>query len=137
MHPFWSSHEEKCVCVRLSMGGGHGRSWSFHGSPWGARQRGKGGEEEVGGAAWGRHGVREGCRRGLLGAAGCSGLLCCVLRLRKNRRKERRKKGRKRKEKKEKISNLKIFREKNKRQLMKLVKNYFCTKKVICLIIIK
>jgi hypothetical protein len=21
MHPFWSSHEEKQVCVRLSMGG--------------------------------------------------------------------------------------------------------------------
>jgi hypothetical protein len=31
VHPFWSSHEEKRACVRLSMGGGHGRSWSFHG----------------------------------------------------------------------------------------------------------
>jgi hypothetical protein len=50
------------------------------------------------GAPWTGHGEREGCRRGLLGAAGCSGLLCCVLRsvgeklnARKKRRKERRK----------------------------------------------
>jgi hypothetical protein len=21
MHPFWSSHEEKCACVKFSMGG--------------------------------------------------------------------------------------------------------------------
>jgi hypothetical protein len=61
---FWSSHEEKRACVRLSPVGGHGRSWSFHGSPWGARRRGEGGggrEEGEGGAAWvlgrqGRHG---------------------------------------------------------------------------------
>jgi Cys-tRNA synthase (O-phospho-L-seryl-tRNA:Cys-tRNA synthase) len=81
-----------------------------------------------------RHGEREGCKRGLLGAAGCWGLLCCVLHsvreklnVRKRiRRKERRKrKGRKTKEKMEKISNMKIFGEKNKRQFMKLVKNIF------------
>jgi hypothetical protein len=32
MHPFWSSHEEKRDCVRLSMGGGHGQSWSSMGA---------------------------------------------------------------------------------------------------------
>jgi hypothetical protein len=42
------------------MGGGHDQSWSFHGSPWGARWRGEGGRGEgarlamleVGGAMW-------------------------------------------------------------------------------------
>jgi hypothetical protein len=64
MHPFWSSHEEKRVCVRLSMGGGHGRSWSFMGRPWGlAREEGgegegAGGTPRVGGegTTGGRHG---------------------------------------------------------------------------------
>jgi hypothetical protein len=32
MYPFWSSHKEKRDCVRLSMGGGHGRSWSSMGA---------------------------------------------------------------------------------------------------------
>jgi hypothetical protein len=66
-------------------------------------RRGKGKRRQ---GAW--HGEREGCRRGLLGVAGCSGLLCCVLHsvreklnVRKRRRKERRKrKGKEGKEKK-------------------------------------
>jgi hypothetical protein len=61
VHPFWSSHEEKRACVRLSMGGGHGRSWSFHGSH--AELAGEGkegeGEEEAGAHCWGCHGERE------------------------------------------------------------------------------
>jgi hypothetical protein len=81
---------------------GVGASMGAHGELAREGKEGKG-EEEAGGAAWGQHGEREGCRRGLLGAAGCSGLLCCVLHVRKNRRKERRKKGRKRKEKREKF----------------------------------
>jgi hypothetical protein len=74
---------------------------------------------------------------GLPGAAGCSGLLCCVLRSlrekldvrkkrsRKERRKKRKEKKRKKEKNTEKISNLKIFREKNKRQFMKVVKIIF------------
>jgi hypothetical protein len=59
------------------MRGGHGRSWTFHGSPWVARPRGKGGERGRGGrgrglgAAWGEGGLQEGAARSswLLGAA--------------------------------------------------------------------
>jgi hypothetical protein len=46
VHPFWSSHEEKRACVRLSMGGGYDRSWTFHGSHGelvGERKEGEGG----------------------------------------------------------------------------------------------
>jgi hypothetical protein len=93
-------------------------------------------------------GGREGCRRGAMGARPCYSfgsvrtavpLLMLLLLLawetgtRKRREREKKRKGRKRKEKKrkkirrnmEKISNLKNFREKNKRQFMKLVKIIF------------
>jgi hypothetical protein len=59
MHPFWSSHEEKRDCVRLSMGGGHGRSWSsINDSMASSRERRKRGKEERGrgrtlGRPWG------------------------------------------------------------------------------------
>jgi hypothetical protein len=81
MHPFWSSHKEKRTCVKLSMGGGHGRSWSSMGRLWGARRRGEGkgerGEER--GRGLGRHGEREGCRRGTGPAASLLLLLACSL----------------------------------------------------------
>jgi hypothetical protein len=55
-----------------------------------------------------------------------------IVREKKRRKERRRRKGRKRKEKKEEIwkifQNLKIFREKNKRQFMKLVKIIFVQK---------
>jgi hypothetical protein len=55
VHPFWSSHKEKQACVRLSMRGSHGRSWSFHGSAMGSSSEGKGERgEEAGGALLGR-----------------------------------------------------------------------------------
>jgi hypothetical protein len=47
MHQFWSSHEEKRACVRLSIEGGHGQSWSFHGELAGEGKEGEG-EEETG-----------------------------------------------------------------------------------------
>jgi hypothetical protein len=53
MHPFCPSHEEKRVCVGLSMGGGHGQNWSSmggsHGELVGEGKEGEG-EEEAG--AW-------------------------------------------------------------------------------------
>jgi hypothetical protein len=56
------------------MGGGHDRSWSFHGSPWGAHRRGEGEEE-----AEARHGELlgegEGAPWGLPAAP--HALLCC------------------------------------------------------------
>jgi hypothetical protein len=59
VHPFWSSHEEKQACVRLSPGGGHGRSWSSvagHGELAGEGKDGEGEEGEGGGGlgcSWG------------------------------------------------------------------------------------
>jgi hypothetical protein len=50
MHPFWSSHKEKCVCVRLSMEAamaGVGTSLRRRGAAGG----GLGGQ--LGGGAWG------------------------------------------------------------------------------------
>jgi hypothetical protein len=137
MHLFWSSHKEKRACVRLSMGGGHGWSWSFHGPSMGSSlERGKEGEREegegrgAGGTAWG---ARE---------AGAPGWLRVALLVRESRNREklnvmrkhagvrRKEKKKKRKEKKKrknmkKFPNLKIFRKKNKRQFMKLVKIIF------------
>jgi hypothetical protein len=54
MHLFWSSHEEKQACVRLSMGCGHGRSWSsINGGMPSSRERRKRGKEERGrGHGW-------------------------------------------------------------------------------------
>jgi hypothetical protein len=100
-------------------------------------EEGKEGERRQRGAAWGRHGEGEGCR----GRHGGSALLL-VAALRvvyvKNRSRKEKKRRRKEKEKekegkeKKKIrknmeffSNLKIFREKNKRQFVKLVKIIF------------
>jgi hypothetical protein len=81
VHPFWSSHEEKWACVRLSLGGSHGRSWSFHGSPWGACHRGSGGGRgkergaQLGGQLGRGRGRHGGCRRGLAPAAATCSLL--------------------------------------------------------------
>jgi hypothetical protein len=47
------------------MGGGHGRSWSFHGSPWGAHRRGEGG------APWGGLGPSPAVRELLLLVVSC------------------------------------------------------------------
>jgi hypothetical protein len=81
MHLFWSSYEEKRACMKLSFGGGHGRSWSSMDRPWGARRRGEGkgerGEERERGL--GRHGEREGCRRGVGLATSLLLLLACSL----------------------------------------------------------
>jgi hypothetical protein len=67
MHSFWSSHEEKRDCVRLSMGGQLWPELELHGRPWGAhRKGGRGGTRRGrGGAArvqMGRYG--EGCYGG-------------------------------------------------------------------------
>jgi hypothetical protein len=70
MHPFWSSHEEKRVCVGLSMGGGHGRSW--HDKLVGEMKEG---------AAGGAPGEWEGCKGGAArggSAWGCLCVRCCV-----------------------------------------------------------
>jgi hypothetical protein len=77
MHPFWSFHEEKQDYVRLSMGDGHGRSWSFYGSPWGAHRRGERGGRRRGrgGAAWGWHGEDQGAA----GGAAMEGLKAALL----------------------------------------------------------
>jgi hypothetical protein len=65
MHPFWPSHVEKRVCVRLSTGGHPWPELELHGRPWVARKRGEGkGERGEERGAWlGRHGEREGCSR--------------------------------------------------------------------------
>jgi hypothetical protein len=115
---FRAQHGRAAMARLELMDGGHG----------GSRER------EGGGKGRGRRqgallGVPCGAARGTMG--GCSSLFgpCCVLNVRKKKRrwKERRKrKGRKRKEKNiENFLNLKIFREKNKRQSMKLVKIIF------------
>jgi hypothetical protein len=36
VHLFWSSHEEKRACVRLSMGGQQWPELELHGGPWGS-----------------------------------------------------------------------------------------------------
>jgi hypothetical protein len=107
MHRFWSSHKEKRVCVRLSMGG---QPWpssrSINGGMARSRERkGREGEGEQGGtargAAMGRHGEGEGCRRGcrrhhgaaaLLLLPACSLLCVKELDVRKERRKKERRK---------------------------------------------
>jgi hypothetical protein len=108
--------------------GGRGRSL---GAAWGAARGGRG-------MAWGRHGE---LLWGLRAALSCVAVLLVVSTVhekKKRRKKDRRKrKGRKKRKNMKKIPNLKIFREKNKRQFMKLVKKLFLYKKVICLIIIE
>jgi hypothetical protein len=110
MHPFWSSHEGIRDYVRLSMGGRHGQSWSFHGTHGeltgeGKERDGGGGE---GGTARGRHGevghhgevCYGGAVGGTMGLQPQFGLLC----LRENKKqegeeeKEEREKEKKRKE---------------------------------------
>jgi hypothetical protein len=82
MHPFWSSHEEKQDCVRLSMGG---QPWpssrSINGGMASSRER-KGMEGE--GARLGvRLGEGKGCRWSAMGAqpsvllCRCSLFACC------------------------------------------------------------
>jgi hypothetical protein len=53
VHPFWSSHEEKQACVRLSIGGQPWPELEIHGRPWGARRRGDEGAQ-LGGHDMGR-----------------------------------------------------------------------------------
>jgi hypothetical protein len=70
----------------------------------------------------------------------CAARLLYARRREGGRRKEKKSNGRKRKEKKKikiygKFSKLENFQGKNRRQLMKLVKNIFFKKKEICLII--
>jgi hypothetical protein len=123
------------------MGDGHGRSWSFDGS--GACQRGEGGGRRrgVGGGGarltWlevGRHGgscIGEGNRS--FTPYSCVVVCCCVLcaGTRKEKRREKKRK-RKRREKRKKWKKLYTwkFLEKNNGQFMKLVKNYFCKRKI-------
>jgi hypothetical protein len=62
--PFWLSHEEKQPWLELSMGGGHGRSWSLKGGAMGVltgeRREGEGeGERRV--QLLGALGARAGC----------------------------------------------------------------------------
>jgi hypothetical protein len=111
------------------------------GRPWGARRRGKGkgerGQER--GHSLGRHGEREGCR-GCSLAATAARLLSAVREKEEGRKREEKKRREKKRGNKEKnmenFPNLKIFREKNKRQFMKLVKKFVLYKKGINLIII-
>jgi hypothetical protein len=51
VHAFWLSHEEKQPWLELSMGGGHGQSWSFKGGTMG-ELTGEGREEEGVGERW-------------------------------------------------------------------------------------
>jgi hypothetical protein len=55
VHPFWSSHEEKCACVRLSMGGQPWLELELHGRRHGdLPERGERGKEEgERGRGWG------------------------------------------------------------------------------------
>jgi hypothetical protein len=94
---------------------------------------GEGGEGAQLGAPWGAWGGA--ARSSSAPAAPCSfSIRDCLLYVREESRKEEeeeKKKKRKEKQKKRKngkISNLKIFREKNKRQFMKLVKIIFFVK---------
>jgi hypothetical protein len=112
---------------------GVGAPWPIMGSSPERKGRGKGKGER--GRSWGCHGGHgEGllgaARPPLLHAASLFGTACCTWGKKAGRRKEKRRKrkGRKKKKKMEKISNLKIFREKNKRQYMKLVKIIFFVK---------
>jgi hypothetical protein len=70
--------------MRLSMGGGHGWSWSFHGSHGElTRDEGEGGRRRGRrGTGVGRHGEREGYSRGRHGEGSVLLLLfvsCCAL----------------------------------------------------------
>jgi hypothetical protein len=107
MHPFWSSHEGIRDYVRLSMGGGHGQSWSFHGTHGeltgeGKLRDGGGGE---GGTAMGRHGevghhgevCYGGAVGGTMGLQPQFGLLFYVKTGSRKEKKRRRKERRKRK----------------------------------------
>jgi hypothetical protein len=91
------------------MGGGHGHSWSFHRSPWGASRRGEGGGEGRGGrghglgAAWGGGGLQEGHRACSLAATAMREIraLCCSL-FHAEREVEGKKRGKEKKKEKEK-----------------------------------
>jgi hypothetical protein len=113
-------------------------SWDDHGELAG-EERGRGRGERRGGTAWGRHGEREGCR-GCSLAATAARLLSAVREKEEGRKREEKKRREKKRGKKEKnmenFPNLKICREKNKRQFMKLVKKFVLYKKGINLIII-
>jgi hypothetical protein len=72
MHPFWSSHKEKQVCVRLSMGG---QPWpssrSINGAMASSRERkGREGEGEQGARLWRLLGGAMGRGRAAGGAVG-------------------------------------------------------------------
>jgi hypothetical protein len=141
VHPFWSSHEEKRACVRLSMGGQPWPELELHGRPWGARRRGRGGEgegERSRGCGWlcwrwGCHGgscIWEGSRlfTPCWAALFVQTTACCAAHEGEEEEREKKKKRKEKKKEKEGKNvefflNLKIFGEKNKRQFMKLVKN--------------
>jgi hypothetical protein len=105
----------KWDCVRLSMGGGHGWSWSsINGDMASSWERRRGKEERGRGALLGvRLGEREGCRRGA-GACSLAARLLSVVREKETRRrkkKERRKEKKRRREgkKKKKKRKMRIF----------------------------
>jgi hypothetical protein len=100
VHPFWSSHEEKRACVRLSMGGGHGQSWSFYGELNG---EGEGGGGEGGTAR--ALGARPGCS--FVRSASVRSYYCC-LREEENSRQEGEEKKEEEKEKRENFVNMEI-----------------------------
>jgi hypothetical protein len=118
MHPFWSSHEEKRVCVRLSMGG---QPWldlsSWKAAMGSSPERGRRGKEEGEG-----HSCSVAGGLGLLllcpwsPPASCSVAAARLLDVRRRSRAEERKEKRekrkeKMKEKNRKIAKLENFRE--------------------------
>jgi hypothetical protein len=131
--------------VRLSKGGQPWPELELHGLAMGSSQERRGGGARLGGFT--------GRGRAAGGAPGLQPPACllsvrCVLNVlsvvrekeegRKREEKRRKEKKRGKKEKNMEIFlNLKIFKEKNKRQFMKLVKKLFLYKKEINLIIIK
>jgi hypothetical protein len=118
MHPFWSSHKEKRVCVRLSMGG---QPWldlsSWKAAMGSSPERGRRGKEEGEG-----HSCSVAGGLGLLllcpwsPPASCSVAAARLLDVRRRSRAEERKEKRekrkeKMKEKNRKIAKLENFRE--------------------------
>jgi flavin-dependent dehydrogenase len=87
VHPFWSSYEEKQPWLELSVGGGHGRSWSIKGGAMGELTRvgregqgvGQGGTA-VGDASEVRRLLGEGCHGAVGGARFCALCSACCVR---------------------------------------------------------
>jgi hypothetical protein len=95
VNPFWLSHEEKQPWLELSMGGGHGWSWSFKGGAMGELTgEGREGEGVGQGVLGGRVGYRREARWLLL----CP-CYWCALAVGGRRREEKREKRKEVKEK--------------------------------------